>query len=401
MRRRHMKTRNVVIVVLITNIVSIMITSLIVMAIRTDRQKTHEKEIIPAKQAPPVSETPIASERPTVNKDEILALFDSRTESQRKKVIESFEKVMRDVPPYVGTGTKGYPYALNGQYEKAQQIAEGEIQANPDGVDSYYTLAWIYARVGNYDRAALVCDNALRRGPEFNKMRYILGWVYARQGKYDEALKICDEALRGEPYSATLYYAKGRILDLLERSEEAIESYAHAIDLKKDFYEAYVFRGFLYTKLGRYDDAIKDQKQAIALSRYDPAGYLGLGLVYDQTGNYEGAVAQLDNAITLGSFGANTDSSKQPLTACIGIDDAVIYNRIGILNVRLGSYQDALAAFNRSITARQEFSDAYRGLVLTYLLLGDRQSAIKNYGKLEKLDTEMAKSVAAFVGQDK
>jgi tetratricopeptide (TPR) repeat protein len=367
----------------------------------TNKERINAQEVVLQKEAMPVPPATAAAAQPAVDKNEILALFDARTELQRKKTIELFKKAMLDVPPYVGTGTKGSPFALSGQYEKAAQIAQEEIRGDPDNVDSRYTLAWVYAKVGNYDGAIAACNEALQRGAGFNTLRYILVWVYAKQGRYEDALKTCDEAIRGDPYSATLYYAKGRIQDLVGRSDEAIESYLKAIGLKSDFSDAYVFLGLLYTELGRYDDAIKAQKQAISFNRYGPAGYLCLGLAYDEKGNYQAALTQLNDAVTLGSYGADVDSPKQPLTVSIGIDDAMIYNRIGILNVRLGSYNDAVIAFNNAIDARQDFPDAYRGLTLTYVLLGDRASALKTYEKLRNADAGLADSVAPFIGESK
>jgi tetratricopeptide (TPR) repeat protein len=366
-----------------------------------NEHRMQKEEVVLEKATAPAPQTPTAAAEPAVNKADILALLDVGKESRRKKAIEAFKKVMRDVPPYVGTGTKGSPFAMLGQYEKAAQIAQEEITGDPGNADSRYTLAWIYAKVGNYDGAIAACNDALQRGPAFNKLRYILGWVYAKQGKYEDALKTCDDALRVDPYSASLYYARGRIQDLFGRGDEAIESYLKAINLKSDFSEVYVFLGLLYTERGRYDEAIQAQKQAISFNRYGPAGYLGLGLVYDEKGNYQAALTQLQNAITLGSYGTDVDSAKQPLTLSIGIDDAVIYCRIGVLKVRLGAYPDALAAFNNAIAARQDFSEAYRGVVLTYLLLGDRTAALKSYDKLKSMDMELANSVAAVVGADK
>ena len=396
-----MKTRSVAILVVAAVAVSILSTYLIVSAIYTNQQRMPKMESLLEKETEPSpAATPVVSQS-AADKGEILALLDARTEEQRKNTITAFKKVMRDVPPYVGIVTKGYPFAQDGQYEKAVQLTQEEINEHPDDVGPRYTLAWINARVGNYDKAITICDDALQLGASYNNMRYIMGWVYAKQGKYEDALKTCDDALRIDPYSATLFYAKGRILDLFGRNDEAIESYLKAVNLKNDFFEAYVCMGLLYTELGRYDDAIKAQKQAVSLNRYGPGGYLGLGLVYDEKGNYQAALAQLQKAITLGSLGADADSPKQPLTSSIGIDDAVIYNRIGILNIRLGSYQDAIIAFNNAIAARQDFADAYRGLVLADLLLNNKEAARKDYDKLRNLDTDLAKSVATFIEQDK
>jgi len=397
-----MKTKSVVILVVVVSVISIALTYLMVSAVKTNEQRMHREDASLEKATTPPPAMQAAPAQPVVTKDQVIALFNSRTEVKQKKALEAFKKVMRDVPPYVGTGTKGYPVALNGQYEKAAQITQSEIAENPTLVDPRYTLAWIYARAGSYDKAVTVCTDALQLGSAaFNKMRYILGWVQARQGKYDDALKTCDDALRVDPYAAAFYYAKGRIQDLNGRNDEAIESYLKAINLKSDYAEAYVCLGLLYTDLGRYDDAIKAQKQAVSLNRYGPAGYLGLGLAYDEKGAYQAALDQLNKAVTLGAFGTDADSPKQPLTLSIGIDDAVMYNRIGILNVRLGNYQDALTAFNSAVAARLDYADPYRGLVLTYLLLGNKELALKNYDKLKGLDAELANSVASLVGEGK
>jgi tetratricopeptide (TPR) repeat protein len=395
-----MKTRNVVILVVVTSVISIAFTFLVVSAVRTNEQRMHREEVLLKKETAPA---PVAQAvpQPDVNKTAILALFDVGKEDRRKKAIESVKKAMRDVPPYIGTGTKGYPFALKGQYEKAVQISEEEIRDNPDVVGPRYTLAWIYARTGNYNGATAVCNEALQRGPDFNNMRYIMGWVYAKQGKYEDALKTCEDALRIDPYSAMLYYAKGRIEDMFGHNDAAIAAYTRATSLKTDFTEAYVALGLLYFELGRYDDAIKTYRQVLGFNKYSPGAYLGLGLVYDQKGNYGAALTELKNAVTLGSFGAGSDNPKQPLTVSVGIDDAVIYNNIGILNDRLGNYSDALAAFNSAIAARPDYPDAYRGLVLTNLLLGDRESALESYDKLKSLDTEMANSLSAVVKEAK
>lgn len=397
-----MKTRDIIITVAITNIVSILAVIFIISIFRSNQPDVQKEPTVPAPKVSPAPVEPAVPDKPSVDKDQILALFESRTKIQQKKNLESFAKVMRDVPPYPGTGMKGYPItvALNGEYEKAEQLAKDEIRNYPETANSYYMLVWIYARVGNYDGAIKMCQEVLPRGGAFNDLRYIMAWVYARQQRYDDALKICDDAILNAPYSRDLFYAKGRILDLLERNDDAIASYSRAIELKKDFSEAYLFRGLLYAKMGRYEEAINDQKQTILVNKYDREGYLALGLIYDQTGNFEAAREQLNNAIMLGSLGTGPDPSKQRLASSVGIDDAAIYNRIGILNIKLGLYQEAISAFNKATVSEPGSADSSYGLTLTYLLLGDKKSAVENYQKLKRLSPELAGSIAAIVEQN-
>lgn len=391
-----MKTRDVVITVVVTNIVSILAAVFIVQSLRSGRLEVHPES------AGPVSAQTPTVEKPAVNKDQIITLFDSRAVVEQKERLEKFARVMLDVPPYPASGIRGYPItvAQDGEYAKAEQLAKEEIRDHPESSNSYYMLAWIYARVGNYDGAVNLCNEVLPRGGAFNDLRYIMAWVYGKQQKYDAALKVIEEAIAGDPYSAGLYYGKGRILELLEKNDEAAASYTRAIELKKDFSEAYLFRGLTYAKMNRFEDAITDCKQTILFDRYDPVGYIALGLIYDRVGSFEGAIEHLRNAIHLGTFDAGPDPLKQPLTARIGIDETSVYNRIGVLNVKLGQYQEALIAFNNAAVSGPGSADAYYGLTLTNVLTGDMQAANENYQKLKRLSPELAATAAAIVGQN-
>lgn len=394
-----MKTQNVLIAVVVTNIVSILATALIVGGKQPEQSQLSPEPTAPTTAAAPVPAVPVVSGQPAVDKDKVLAFFDSIKNNRRKEAVAEFKKIMQDDPPYasLGTVTYGYRLAQEGDYQKAIEATLKDLNRSPERIDAIYTLAWIYAKVGDYDKALQVCNDALKKGTQFSKLYYIMGWVYAKQSKYEDALKACDAALSAEPYSPGLYFAKGRIEDIFGNQDKAIEHYLKAISLKDDFYSAYIYLGFLYTELGRYDEAIKTQKQAISLNKYGTAGYLGLGLAYDEMGNYQAALSQFQNAISLGNFGGEASTVRKPLSLSLGIDDAVIYNRIGILNIRLGAYEEALAAFNQSLKARLEFHDAYRGLIITCLLKGDKESAVKNYEKLKQANPEMAKTVADFV----
>jgi tetratricopeptide (TPR) repeat protein len=396
-----MKTRDTVIAIVVTNTISILIAVFIVSAMRTEQPQA-AKEPAPVRVTAPAAVAPDVSDKPAVNKDAVFELLDSGVKERRKEALMEFKKVMQSVPPYtpLGTTATGYQTALDGDIKKALEITQEEIQRDARRVDSHYTLAWIYAKVGDYDKALKVCREAFLLGPEFYKLHFIEGWVYARQGKYEDAQKACDAALANEPYSASLYYAKGRIADLAGRKEEAVEFYSKAIGIQKDLYTPYIFLGFSYMELGRNDEAIKTFKQAIGLDKYRAGGYAGLGLVYDNQGNYQAALTQYNNAITLGWVSMGSDTPTKSLTMTIEIDDAVIYNRIGMLNIYVEDYNAALHAFTRAIEVRQEYHDSYRGLILTYALMGDKESAMKSYIELKRFNPELAKTVAPFVGQN-
>jgi tetratricopeptide (TPR) repeat protein len=386
-----------VVVIAITNIISILAAVVITGAMRS--KPVNSVDLPAPKVEAPAPATLAAATKPAVTKDAVFTLLNSGTQERRREAIREFKKVMQGIPPYspLGTTATGYQVALDGDIKKAIEITQAEITRDARRVDSHYTLAWIYAKVGDYDSALNVCQEAIPKGGDFYKLHFIEGWVYGRQGKIDQALKACDAALANEPYSAMLYYSKGRIADASEQADKALEFYTKAISLQKDFYPAYIFLGFLYTELGRHDDAIKTFKQAIGLDKYRTGGYAGLGMVYDNQNNYQAALTQYNNAITLGWISMGSDKPNKTLVTTIEVDDAVIYNRIGILNIYMGNYNEALRSFTLAIQVRQEFRDSYRGLILTYVLLGDKESAVKYYNELKKFDGELAKTVASFV----
>ncbi len=398
-----MKTQNVLMALMAACLISAAVTY---WAVRGTQSQVKPAAVssyaLPDAAVPQAAPVPAAMPpKPALSREQVDTLFGVPADIRQNKTVEAFIKAMQEQPPFAGPGTRGYPVvvAQEGQYEKAMQLAEKWIQDYPDSADAYYMQAWIFARTGNYEAAVQVCNAMLAKGPDFGKLRYLLVWINARRQQYDAALKACDEALAAEPVNFGLYYGKGRILDVLGRNDEALAAYSRAIELKADFDDAYLFRGLLYTVLGQYEKAINDQKEAVRLNKYDPAGYLGLGLIYDQIGDYTQAVEQMKNAIMLGSLASRTTAAKQPLTAGIGINDALIYNKIGLLYLKLELYDDARAAFQDSIVTGPPTADAYRGLSLAYWMLGAKDAALENCKILERLDAQGATAVAELINQ--
>lgn len=379
-----MQTRNVVSLIIVVGVIPIFSTFLILNANQSPQGQAF---------AAPAS-TPDAQ---AANKADVLAYLNKQRQTQKKQGIDAFKKVMRDTPPYVIIGTSGYPFAQRGEYEKAMQVCQEDINQNPDILGPRYTLAWTYAKIGNYDKALDVCNEALKKGPAYNSVRILMAWIYGKQGKFDDALKVCDDALQADPAAAMFYYSKARIQELNGQTDQAIKNYKKAISIKPDFYDAFIFLAVIYSEQGKYDDAIKMDKQAINADKFKAGGYLGLGLVYDEMGNYQSALEMLQKALSLGSFGSDVQTSKVPLALSIGIDDAVIFNRVGVLNLRMGNYPEALTAFNSSIAARSDYGDSYVGIVFANLLMNNKEAAQKAYDRLQNVNADLAKSISSFM----
>ncbi|MHC4655704.1 MAG: tetratricopeptide repeat protein [Planctomycetota bacterium] len=57
---------------------------------------------------------------------------------------------------------------------------------------------------------------------------------------------------------------------------------------------------------------------------------------------------------------------------------------------KLGCYLEAIGAFKQVIRIEPDFAEAHCGLGVTYLMTGDKDSALEEYKILKTLDAELA-----------
>ena len=386
-----MSKKQIVILVIVTNAISISLVSIILtsgrsqqkdlaLAQRTDSQPKQTQE------APRIPQQNI-----DIDIDSIISQYDVIKSGRYREFIEDYKQAIQKEPPYTANPTNAYTYAKLGDYEKAIKLCEEEI-VRSSYTEQFYTLAWIYAKIGKYDKAIGVCNKTIQTHRQYSKIFHILGWVHAKLGNNEKALDACNNALKLDPYSAWVHYGLGRIYLILGKHEKAIESYKQAIQLQSDFAEAYLFLGLTYAELDDQKNAIDAYSEAILLDRYYPESHFFLGVAYDESGQYKKAIKSFKQANTWYDSKDTSYESKETKIRIhsLGIkpDLANIYCIIGVCYLRLEQPFKASLEFKDAIGIDNSHVESHYGLALSHLLLGDKDAALMEYEAVKKLDSE-------------
>lgn len=149
--------------------------------------------------------------------------------------------------------TKGAQYAMQGEFEKAQEQYQKALK-----VDSSHELA-----AHSLDVMAEVVAQKIDRQSALNtfKSGYNVG-----KGEYDLAISQGSKAIALSPSFAEAYNSRGIAYAKSKQDKRAINDYSKAIELnpRRAFY--YKNRGLAHRRQGHYDSAIQDYSKGIKLT---------------------------------------------------------------------------------------------------------------------------------------
>ena len=139
---------------------------------------------------------------------------------------------------------------------------------------------------------------------------------------------------------------------------------------------AYLAIGYCYEEFGTYTKAVEAFKQAIRIDPDDADAHYNLGVVYGKLGFHKDEIEAYKQAIRIDPNNAHAHYNS--------------YYNLGIAYGQLGFYKDAIAAFKQAIYIDPDDPEAHYNLGITYILIGDRNSALNEYKILKELDIDLA-----------
>lgn len=235
------------------------------------------------------------------------------------------------------------------QFDKALQISQKAVEANPKNRDLKLMLAGELADQGKPDEGlamakALLNNSAdndrtvgfaigqmdirLRRWKDaedaFAKaeplatkkedrtyLLFLKGELADRQKHADQAEQFFHQALDLDPANAmTLNYLGYMLADKGVRLPEALKLIRKAVDIEP-MNGAYLDSlGWVYFKLGDYEQAEDNLRQAVQRDQTDPTVHEHLGDLYEKTGRIRLAAAQWE--LSLAEFGKSSPADVEP-----------------------------------------------------------------------------------------
>ncbi len=170
-----------------------------------------------------------------------------------------------------------------------------------------------------------------------------------------------------------------KMQQLIKIVVQDIAGYKQAIQARPDYAEASYKKGAVYVELGRYEEAIESYKQAISdKPDYTEASYK-LGTVYAELGRYEEAI----------------ESYKQVIRS--KPDYAEVQYSLGFSYAKLYLHEDAIKALKQAIQIRPDYAEAHHILGLMYLIPGNKNAALEQYGILNGLDKDLADELFKYI----
>jgi tetratricopeptide (TPR) repeat protein len=201
------------------------------------------------------------------------------------------------------------------------------------------------------------------------------------QKKYSLAISAYDRLLKTDSNSAQSYILwanRGAALLKLKQYQEALKSCSQATSLNQRADLAWNCRGEALYYLGQHDDAFTAFKQAIAINPQNATFWLNQNQVLFELAQYEPAIAASKKAIFA--------LQSQPPTAVKNLSLAIAWRRQGQSWLELQQNQQALAAFNQSLTYQPDYLATQQGKGIALYRLGHYARAIQIFEQILQQD---------------
>jgi serine/threonine protein kinase/tetratricopeptide (TPR) repeat protein len=261
--------------------------------------------------------------------------------------------------------------------------------------------------------AAKFCDDTARELQDIAIAWYKNGQKGEMATVNAAVLKAYTQAIALDSTNAEVYFRRGELNARLSKYEEAAADYSRVIELDPKGPDAWYNdpndsmplreRAGAYLKLRRYDQALRDYSKIIKLHPNQAWAWSVRGSAYVQMNQHDKALADLTKAIELGPqapwpnnalarFLATCPDSKlrDAANAVKAAKRAVAlapkwrvgWNTLGVAYYRAGSWQEAVAALQKSMElAKGGDSSDFFLLAMTYWQMGKKAEAHKWYDK--------------------
>jgi tetratricopeptide (TPR) repeat protein len=165
-------------------------------------------------------------------------------------------------------------------------------------IDGATLAAKIFYSMNNTSKAEKFLKKILEFKPDDLETHGLLAEIYTKQRDYSSAISTYKKIIELDPNSAAAQYGLGDVYIKMMNWRESIAPLEKAVQLNPDLKEAYFYIGTAYQELKEFDKAVEAYKKYIASGprqAYDT--YNRLGLCQMELGQYTDAVASFQEAL--------------------------------------------------------------------------------------------------------
>ena len=267
-------------------------------------------------------------------------------------------------------------YTKTGQLEKAMTARKKGLSLDPTNSNSNASYGFNLYNLGKFREAIRFFEKAIRIDPKSPSWHLtVLGWAYYFTKQNEKTIAAFKKLLNRDPKNADAHGNLGAALIAAGKPEEAIEMLEQALSLnpkRPSWYISNLALARLVT--GKPQEAIT-MMQDLVSSRPDNAeAYRGLATVLTFQGRYEEALSMGKKAIKL---------RATPEAA------PYFYWWTGAPYLMIGQYEEAIAAFKKSISRWSENVYSHIGLIAAYSLAGRMEDARAQAAEVLKINPKI------------
>jgi tetratricopeptide (TPR) repeat protein len=341
----------------------------------------------------------------------LLARWYAANDEQPERAIELFERMVKAEPdqpePYLNLGLL---YARLNRFPEAEQTIQKVLDNDPNSSIAHLYLGKIASAQKHWDDAETHFEAAIDLAP-FSEAGYIaLGDLYIQQGDRGRAVKVYKRLLeRVDPRDAD---AVGRLVHLYLQDRTFGEALALLDDLIKadpKNTEARLLKGRIYGEMGKPDDAIREIEQVIELRPNDTAAIYYLGRLYDEQKQTDKAIAQFERLVAMNSdvteaylqLGilyarekrfAEAEAVVEKLRAS-GEKRPEVFLVLGFLHTQREDYSRAAAVLEEGVAAQPDNATLHFNLGLAYDKLKQFDRFVAELEEAIRLDPQYAEAL--------
>lgn len=275
---------------------------------------------------------------------------------------------------------RGIAYLETGQYEDAiesflQALAGSNGLVEEIDYDLNYYLASAYSYAGRFQEAKEVYDAILAMRPKEKDAYYLRGNVEMELDQYNEAKADFDQAVSMDPKNYDRLFAIYEVFAYFGYKSAGQEYLQTALDNGEKTLSSFD-KGRLYYYMENYQKAYVELEDAKSDDKAESSLYLGRA--YEATGDF--------------NYACNVYRSYLEKHG----DSAMMYNQLGVCEMKRGNYAVALDAFQSGLALQDKSMQqvlSYNEIV-AYEYLSDFDKAaslMENYLKLYPGDQEASR----------
>jgi len=162
-------------------------------------------------------------------------------------------------------------YIKTGQHQKAVELCEKSLQANPGSVELHLLLGGLYLEKKDKPGAEKQFQSAIKLDPSNAESYLYIAVIYMESKRYDEALKSLQAILKISPENILASYYTAKVYMDMKSYGEAEKWLKKTIALKPSFESAWLDLGGLYELENKNTQAIETYRNYSAMhpSRLD------------------------------------------------------------------------------------------------------------------------------------